>query len=66
METPIKNVKRYHDELSPDVKTSPPIKIIRRSPKERRDEIREMVEELINPVKRELETTRLKLLETEV
>ena len=68
METPIKNVKRNHKELSPDGRLSPPIKlqIIRRSPKERRVEISEIVEELINPVKRELETTKLKLQEAEV
>lgn len=53
METP----KRNRDQMSPDGKLSPPLKlhIIKRSPKERREEIVDIVGEIINPVKRDLE-----------
>ena len=61
--TPAKISKRAHGEISPNA-VSPPLKIIKRSPKERRDEIRDTVELLICPIQRELAETNRKLEET--
>lgn len=58
--TPTKLAKRAHDEISPN-SVSSPLKIIRRSPKERRDEIRDIVDLLICPIQRELADTNRKL-----
>ena len=64
--TPITpSVKRNRDELSPGY-SIPPFKVIRRSPKERRDEITDIVEQYINPMQRELDATNRELIEMRV
>lgn len=48
--------KRDRDSISPGQDHKfPPFKIVRRSPKERRDEITELIEQYVNPIKRELD-----------
>ena len=61
METP----KRNRDHMSPDRKLSPPLKlhIIKRSPKERKKEIIDIIGDFLNPVKRDLEDVKRQLEE---
>ena len=59
------SVKRNRDELSPGY-SLPPVKVIRRSPKERRDEIIDIVEQYLNPMQRELDTTNRELSDMKI
>ena len=60
-------VKRSLEEMSSS-NNLPPVKIIKRSPKERRDEITGLIEQYINPIKRELgaKTRELEEIRTEL